>query len=75
MDHDTQSRDALQRAVEHFGGQSALGRALERRQSVIAYWLYHAREIPAAAAIAIEKATGGAVTRQELRPDLFEVSP
>ena len=71
MDTDTLSRDALRRAVDHLGGQSALARAMGRRQSVISYWLYHAREIPAVAAIDIERATGGVVRRHEIRPDLF----
>lgn len=66
---------ALRRAVELLGGQSHLARALGVRQSNVWYWLNRAGAAPADYCAAIEKATEGRVTRQELRPDLFEVAP
>jgi TorA maturation chaperone TorD len=63
------SLQALERAVEAAGGQSALARAIGKSQSHIWHWLKVAKRVPAEAAVAIEKATG--VTRQELRPDLY----
>ena len=69
MDH-----SALERAVEIAGGQSALARKLGLKQANVWHWLNRAEHVPAEQAIAIEAATGGAVTRAELRPDLFAAS-
>ncbi len=66
MDH-----SALERAVEIVGGQSALARKLGLKQANVWHWLNRAEHVPAEQAIAIELATGGAVTRAALRPDLF----
>jgi TorA maturation chaperone TorD len=66
MDH-----SALERAVEIAGGQSALARKLGLKQANVWHWLNRAEHVPAEQAVAIEAATGGAVTRAELRPDLF----
>lgn len=63
------SLQALERAVELAGGQSALARAIGKSQSHIWHWLKVAKRVPAEAAVAIEKATG--VSRKELRPDLY----
>jgi TorA maturation chaperone TorD len=67
------SLQALERAVELAGGQSALARAIGKSQSHIWHWLKVAKRVPAEAAVAIEKATG--VKRQELRPDLYVEGP
>lgn len=62
----------LQRAIEAANGQSALARMIGRQQGHIHYWLKHSKEgVPPQAAIDIETALGGAVTRHELRPDIF----
>lgn len=63
------SLNALERAVELAGGQSALARAIGKSQSHIWHWLKVAKRVPAEAAVAIEKATG--VSRKDLRPDLY----
>ena len=60
---------ALERAIEIAGGQSALGRAINKRQSVIRDWLVRKGRAPAEACGLIEAATG--VTRAELRPDIY----
>ena len=65
------NHSALERAVEIAGGQSALARKLGLKQANVWHWLNRAEHVPAEQAIAIEQATGGAVTRAELRPDLF----
>lgn len=60
----------VQKAVDILGGQTALANACGVKQQYVWKWLRMER-IPAERAIQIERATGGAVTRQELRPDLF----
>jgi len=55
------------RASESVGGTSALARILGRSASEISQWISGNRPIPLIAASAIERATNGAVTRQDLR--------
>lgn len=57
--------------MEIAGGQSALARKLGLKQANVWHWLNRAEHVPAEQAIAIEAATDGAVSRAELRPDLF----
>lgn len=65
--------NALQLAIEHMGSQARLADALSVRQSAVANWL--SRGVPVKRAVDIERATGGAVTRYELRPDIFGERP
>jgi len=62
------------RAVEIMGGQSALARAIGGtvKQAHVWHWLHKSEEVPAEHCAAIERATGGKVTRKQLRPDIFE---
>ena len=61
---------ALDRAINHVGGVSALARLLGTNQSTVSNW--RARGvIPAERCAAIEEATEGKVTRADLRPDLW----
>ena len=64
-------RAALQRAADLLGGQSALALACgyEDRRHVWP-WFNSARRVPAEKCPAIERATGGAVRCEELRPDV-----
>lgn len=62
---------ALRRAVVKAGGQSALARACGVKQGHVWHWLNKSRSVPADYVLIIEAATGGAVTRYELRPDIF----
>jgi len=62
---------ALSRAIENLGGQSALARACGVKQGHVWHWLNKSRNVPADYVLTIEAATGGAVTRHELRPDIF----
>lgn len=60
--------NALNKAVSIVGSQKALADQIGVVQSAVANWLSRGN-IPAEHCLAIEKATGGQVTRQELRPD------
>ena len=60
--------NALHKAVSIAGSQKALADQIGVVQSAVANWLKRGN-IPAEHCLAIEKATGGKVTRQELRPD------
>lgn len=63
----------LQRAIEIAGGQSALARGIGTIQQNIWFWLNKANgRVPAEHCDAIERATAGAVTKQQLRPDIFK---
>lgn len=63
--------DGLQKAIDYAGSQSALARLLggKTKQQHVFHWMN--KGIPAKRAIEIEVATNGAVTRSELRPDLW----
>ena len=61
--------DGLQKAIQHFGSRAALARAVGVVPMAVSHWSH--RGIPVDKAIAIERATRGAVTRSQLRPDLF----
>ena len=64
----------LERAIAAAGGASALARALGLVwPSTVTNWAV--RGIPAERCLPIERATGGAVTRFELRPDIFGEAP
>jgi DNA-binding transcriptional regulator YdaS (Cro superfamily) len=61
----------VQKAVNLVGGQTALAKLVGVKQAHVWKWL-RMEKIPAERAIEIERATGGRVTRQELRPDIFD---
>lgn len=63
----------IQRAVDHFGSQALLAERIGLSQQGVSY-LLHANRISAEIAIAIDRATGGAVSKEQLRPDLFTIS-
>lgn len=64
----------LEKATAAVGGASELARALELPwASTVTNW--SKRGVPAERCIAIERATNGAVTRYELRPDVFGDPP
>lgn len=60
---------ALERAIRAFGTQQAFARALGIRSPSVTGW--RRGKVPAERCAAIEAATGGAVTRSDLRPDLW----
>ena len=63
--------DALRTAIEIVGGQSKLAKILGVSQPSIWHWLNKSGRVPGEHVIAIERATGGRVTRRLLRPDIF----
>ena len=63
--------EALEKAIEAAGGPAVLGRALGISSQAISQW----EQVPANRVLAVEAATDGAVTRHELRPDLYPVEP
>lgn len=63
---------ALERAIEHFGGQNKLAKRIGTTQSQVWYWLNRGKNgVPGQVAIAIERASDGKITRSDLRPDLY----
>lgn len=64
----------VEKAIEILGTQANLARACEQRPQAVTRWLREGR-VPAKHASAIESATAGAVTRHDLRPDIFGPPP
>ena len=60
----------IQKAVFIVGGQSALARKLKKTPQAIQKWCSK-NHVPASQVIPVESAVDGAVTRHELRPDLY----
>lgn len=65
----------VETAVKLAGGSSKLARAVGVRPPTVQQWLCGDRPVPGGRCIAIEMATGGEITRYELRPDIFGSSP
>ena len=63
------SLEAISEACR-IGGQAALSRNLGISSPTVNQWTTGIRQIPAERCPEIEKATGGAVTCEELRPDI-----
>lgn len=61
----------IEKAVVEAGGQTSLANAIGVSPSFVNQWLTGARPVPATRCRAIEDATGGKITRAELRPDVF----
>ena len=69
-------KTALESAVEAAGTQVELARRIGVRQSTLWGWLKRNESpVPAEYALKIEQATSGAVTRYELREDIFGKAP
>jgi DNA-binding transcriptional regulator YdaS (Cro superfamily) len=69
----TEGKTALELAIDAMGTQQALADALGIKSPSITEW--RDRKVPAERCIPIEEATCGAVTRYELRPDVFGPAP
>jgi DNA-binding transcriptional regulator YdaS (Cro superfamily) len=65
--------NALDKAIKVAGGVTALASRLGTYQSKVSNWKSR-KGVPAKWCIAIEQATGGKVTRNDLRPDVFGAS-
>jgi len=59
----------LDRAIETVGTAKALADALGVTKQAITGW--RRRGVPPERVLAVERVTGGSVTRYELRPDIF----
>ena len=59
----------LSKVVAFLGGDAALARELGISAPAVSQWRKRGTPIRAEFCAAIERATGGAVTRKELRPD------
>lgn len=66
--------DALRKAIGCVGSGSELARRLDVVPMTITQWKKRGR-VPAERCIAIERVTGGVVTRYDLRPDVYGSSP
>lgn len=69
--------EPIERAVQIVGGQTKLARHIGGpvKQAHVWNWLHKGTRVPAEHCLAIERATGGAVTRYALRPDVFGPAP
>lgn len=61
----------IRKAVEILGGTTDLAKAVGVNPSFVSQWLNGTRPVPATRCRAIEIATDGKVTREDLRPDVF----
>lgn len=62
----------IERACAAAGGQTKLAEALGITVGAVNHWVSGRGVVPAERCPAIERAVLGAVTRAELRPDVFE---
>jgi DNA-binding transcriptional regulator YdaS (Cro superfamily) len=69
------SIEALERAIKAAGNQTKLAAKIGKQQGHVGKWLHRDLKVPAEVCVTIEKATGGKVTRYELRPDVFGDPP
>lgn len=60
----------IKRAVKLAGGPSVLARELNLWPSAVTNWIRRG-QVPPEYVLAIEGATGGQVTRYQLRPDIY----
>lgn len=71
------SKQALQKAIDLVSGQTELARLLAGHtgrpvsQARVWNWLHRDALVPAEMVIPIETVVGGAVSRHELRPDIY----
>lgn len=68
-------RSHIERAIKVHGSQVKLAQALGCSQQYISWLLSEAKQISVEKAVDFEKATGGKVSRHDLRPDFFGPEP
>jgi len=61
--------ETMQRAADACGGQAKLARLIGVTNPTVNQWVRGSRPVPIERCPDIERATGGAVTRRDLRPD------
>jgi Uncharacterized protein conserved in bacteria, prophage-related len=62
--------EALDAAISIIGSQVALARKLRISKAAVGQWKDEGRRVPLSHCAAIESATGGIVTCEDLRPDI-----
>lgn len=62
---------ALRQAKEILGSETAVAEAVGKKQQTVNEVMRAGRPAPATWCIPLEQATGGQVTRHQLRPDLY----
>lgn len=60
-----------EKLFDRFATQIGIAKAIGVSQATVSYWVNGKEKPTAKNAITIEKATNGAVTRAEIRPDIF----
>lgn len=65
----------IERAIYHCGGRQRLAEAAGVSVQAISFWVSGERQISPLYANKIHDATKGAVSRHELRPDVFGPAP
>lgn len=65
-------KSAIQKAVDAMGGQSALARKVKVTPQRVQQWVKSGK-VPAERVLEIESATAYAVSRHELRPDIYPI--
>lgn len=68
-------RTLIERAVQLKGSQEKLAEACKVSQQQISYLLNEAKAISAEMAAKVHEATTGAVSKHDLRPDIFGEAP
>ena len=67
-------KQAIEKACDLMGGQSALARACGVTPQAVQHWVAVGR-CPAGRAVEVERVTWGKVRCEQLRPDLYAVRP
>lgn len=62
------------KAIEHFGSATKLAEALGVTPQAVCFWRDGKRRIDADTIAAIERLTGGVVTRQDFRPETYQLT-
>lgn len=63
--------EAMQKALDYFGSLYKMGKAIGATQTACYKWAHHKARLSAEWAVLIERASDGAIKREELRPDIF----
>lgn len=66
-------QQAIHQACEQLGSQAGLAKAIDVAPAIVHQWRSGVRPVPVQHCLAIERATNGAVTRRDLRPDDFHL--
>lgn len=64
-------KQLIELAIAKAGSQAKLAEAIGLSQQGVSYLLKHADKVSAETAVAIERFSGGTISRAALRPDLY----